>query len=232
MTPTANSTAIRSTRLGVAVDVVIFTVHGGQLEVLLTRRERDPFKGRWSLPGGFVKPDESSDSAAERELAAKTGLSGVFLEQLYTFSEPARDPRNRVVSIAYYALVSSDRLGDRLGSRETGWFKLGTDAQGRVRIPDLPAEASLAFDHDRILQTAVDRIRGKLDYAPIGFQLLPSRFTLTEIQQVYQAVLGRPIDKRNFRSKLLKSELVREVDAYRTGAHRPARLYEFVHRTF
>jgi 8-oxo-dGTP diphosphatase len=209
-----------SGRIGVAVDVVIFTVDATRLRVLLALRSHDPYAGCWALPGGFVRPDESAETAAERELAAKTGLEGVFLEQLYTFSDPQRDPRNRVVSIAYYALVAAERLQDRHGLQETKWHAIDGS---------LP---SLGFDHGRILETAVQRIRGKLEYAPIGFQLLPEKFTLTEIQRVYEAVLGRPIDKRNFRSKLLKSGQVQELDAYRTGAHRPARLYEFTRRTF
>lgn len=221
-----------SERIGVAVDVVIFTVDGGRLQVLLSRREHEPFAGRWALPGGFVRPDESADQAAERELAAKAGLAGVFLEQLYTFTDPQRDPRNRVVSVAYYALVSRDKLGAQAGLRESRWFPLSLEG-GAVTVPELGLGASaLAFDHPRILTAAVQRIQGKLEYVPIGFQLLPANFTLTEIQQVYEAVLGHPIDKRNFRSKLLKSGQVREVDAYRTGAHRPARLYEFTRRTF
>ncbi len=216
--------------LAVAVDVVVFTVIDRALSVLLTLRPRTPFKDRWSLPGGFVGAFESSDTAAERELTAKTSIEGVFLEQLYTFSEPARDPRTRVISVAYYALVASTRLAKEGGSRESRWFEVDTDTDGRARIEGKVVE--LAFDHAAILETAIARIRGKLAYAPIGFQLLPERFTLTEIQQVHEAILGKPIDKRNFRRKLLESGLVREVNAYRTGPHRPARLYTFTDRTF
>ncbi|MCK6547448.1 NUDIX hydrolase [Myxococcota bacterium] len=219
--------------LAVAVDVVVLTVVDGALRVLLTRRKRAPFEGKWSLPGGFVGPDESADEAASRELRAKTGVADIFLEQLYTFSAPRRDPRTRVVSIAYYALVAAERLRDRGGTRESRWSDVGTDDAGRLRIDGRAQGATeLAFDHAEILSTALARIRGKLDYAPIGFQLLPAQFTLTEIQQVHEAILGRPIDKRNFRKKMLDSGLVRELDAFRTGAHRPARLYAFVDRTF
>jgi ADP-ribose pyrophosphatase YjhB (NUDIX family) len=206
--------------VSVAVDVVVFTVVDGRLEVLLTKRPREPYEGRWSLPGGFVREEESADEAAQRALAEKAGVEEVFLEQLYTFSAPERDPRSRVVSVAYYALVSQDKLQDG-GSREPRWFPLS-----------MIDELQLAFDHREILQTAIDRIRGKIDYAPIGFQLLPKRFTLTDIQMVYEAVLDRPIDKRNFRTKLLRSGLIREVNEFRKGPHRPARLYEFTHRTF
>jgi 8-oxo-dGTP diphosphatase len=189
--------------VSVAVDVVVFTVVDGRLEVLLTKRPREPYEGRWSLPGGFVRENESADEAAQRALSEKAGVDDVFLEQLYTFSAPDRDPRSRVVSVAYYALVSQDKLQDG-GSREPRWFPLS-----------MIDELQLAFDHREILQTAIERIRGKIDYAPIGFQLLPKRFTLTDIQTVYEAVLDRPIDKRNFRTKLLRSGL-----------------YEFIHRTF
>jgi 8-oxo-dGTP diphosphatase len=207
--------------VSIAVDIVVFTVVDGRLQVLLTRRPIEPYEGRWSLPGGFVRDDESADAAAERALSEKAGVDEVYLEQLYTFSAPERDPRSRVVSVAYYALVSQDKLRDHEGTREPRWFPVST-------MEDLP----LAFDHRDILHTAVERIRGKIDYAPIGFQLLPKRFTLTDIQTIYEAVLGRPIDKRNFRTKLLRSGLVREVNEFRKGPHRPARLYEFTHRTF
>lgn len=222
--------------LGVAVDVVVFTVQEGRLLALLTRRPNEaPFANAWSLPGGFVGPHESADEAAARELKAKAGVQGVFLEQLYTFSAPERDPRSRVVAVTYYALVSPDKLGEQQGQRRSYWVRVGTDAQGDLRV-DLPAEAGgpsgLAFDHELILRTAIERIRGKLEYVPIGFQLLEPQFTLTELQKVYEAVLGQAIDKRNFRSRLLKSGLIRELDAVRKGPHRPAKLFEFTSRTF
>lgn len=218
--------------LGVAVDVVVFTVSEGRLQVLLTRRpDEPPFARCWSLPGGFVGPDESADHAAARELEAKAGVKGVFLEQLYTFSAPDRDPRSRVVAITYYALVSSESLSGAAGARKAQWLDIGTDEGGKLQV-ELPPPSALAFDHELILQTAIDRIRGKLEYVPIGFQLLPAQFTLTELQKVYEAVLGQSIDKRNFRSKLLKSGLIRELDAVRKGPHRPAKLFEFTARTF
>jgi 8-oxo-dGTP diphosphatase len=209
-------------RLGVAADVVVLTVIDGRLEILLIRRAIEPYEGRWALPGGFVQLDESADDAAARALRQKAGVEGVFLEQLYTFTAPNRDPRNRVISIAYYALVSPEKLPARSGVQDPRWFEVGIDDRGRLRL-----EPSLAFDHREIIETALSRIRGKLDYAPIGFQLLPERFTLSEIQAVHEAILGRTVDKRNFRTKLLKGGLVREVDELRTGPHRPARLYEF-----
>ena len=211
----------------VAVDIVIFTVREGRLCVLLTRRAHAPKAGGWCLPGGVLHLDESSEAAAARELTLKTGLKDVFLEQLYTFSRPDRDPRGRVVSVSYYALVASEALGDP-GARESQWFPIARDPE-RVRLEDA---LELAFDHDEILRVAIERIRGKLDYVPIGFQLLPPRFTLTDIQTIHEAILGHTLDKRNFRQKLLKSGLVRKTDAQRTGAHRPAQLFEFVDRTF
>lgn len=226
-------TGSRKYRLGVAVDVVVFTVADGRLRVLLTRRDRDPFEGRWSLPGGFVGENESADEAAEVALSAKAGVSGVYLEQLYTFSAPERDPRSRVVSVAYYALVPQAVLRDAGGSRESRWFDVGTHPRGElwVSAPD-DTITPLAFDHGAILDTALLRIRGKLEYVPLGFQLLPTKFTLTDIQQVYEAILGHPVDKRNFRSKLVKSGLVAQLDEFRTGPHRPARLYQFTEQTF
>lgn len=221
--------------LGVAVDVVVFTVREDQLQVLLTRRpDEAPFAAQWALPGGFVGPDESTDTAASRELGSKAGVQGVFLEQLYTFSAPDRDPRSRVVSVAYYALVSSDRLGDAATARQPQWFDVGTDAEGALYLhgPEGDAVDGLAFDHAEILRTAIERIRGKLEYVPIGFQLLPEAFTLTELQKVYEAVLGQPVDKRNFRSRLLKSGLIRDTEAMKKGPHRPAKLYAFTQRTF
>lgn len=244
-------------RLAVATDIVIFTVAhissnqgaeraerrphaepgsvGPRLRILLTLRTEPPFAGQWSLPGGFVGALESAEKAAARELETQTGLDGVFLEQLYTFSAPERDPRTRVISIAYYALVNDERLERHSGTRASRWFDLELDRRKQVVIhgsEGREGDISLAFDHALILRTALERIRGKLTYAPIGFQLLPERFTLTDIQHVYEAILGRPIDKRNFRARLLRSGLLRELDAYRTGAHRPARLYTFVERTF
>lgn len=209
--------------LGVAVDIVIFTVVERQLLVLLTQRDQEPYSGTVALPGGFVRPNESADQAALRELGEKAGVTQVFLEQLYTFSRPDRDPRSRVVSVAYYALVAAERGEGVVGSRDSKWHALGTKDEALWVDGDRP----LAFDHDEILLTALTRIRGKLDYAPIGFQLLPERFTLTELQHVYEAVLGAPMDKRNFRAKVQRSGDLRALEDFRTGSHRPARLYSF-----
>jgi 8-oxo-dGTP diphosphatase len=227
-------TDLKVAQLSVAVDIVVFTVVDRRLEVLLTLRPNEqPFPEHWALPGGFVEGGESTDQAAERALRTKAGVDGFFLEQLYTFSAPDRDPRAQVVSVAYYALVAAERLANRAGSRASRWFPVRTDDNNALIVEDESgAPIKLAFDHADILHLAVTRIRGKLNYLPIGFQLLPKQFTLTDIQRVYEAILGKPMDKRNFRTKLLKSGLIRECNEFRTGAHRPARLYEFTDRTF
>ena len=211
--------------------MVIFTVVDAHLTVLLTLRDVDPYNNCWSLPGGIVGADESADTSAVRQLHLKAGVSDVYLEQLYTFTEPNRDPRSRVVSLAYYALVSPDKLQAE-GTRQSRWFKIGTLDDDRIWLDQREAEIPLAFDHQKILQTAIKRIRGKLAYTPIGFQLLPEKFTLTELQQVYEAILGQKVDKRNFRAKVLRSGQLTALDSFKTGSHRPARLYTFVDRVF
>lgn len=199
----------------VTTDIVIFTIRDGRLKLLLIRRGAEPFKGRWALPGGFVEISEDLETAARRELAEETGVSGVWLEQLYTFGRPDRDPRERVITVAYYALVPSDRLAIRAATdaEAVGWFALG----------ELPP---LAFDHAEIVAMARERLRAKLDYSTIAFQFMPARFTLSELQQVYETVLGEEIDKRNFRKWVLALEQIEETgEQRREGAHRPAMLY-------
>jgi len=209
-------------RPAVTVDCVVFGVDEEDLKILLVRRGIPPFEGRWALPGGFVREEEDLPSAARRELQEETGLEKVFLEQLYTFGDLGRDPRGRVISVAYYALV---KLGDHrvraaTDAREARWFAAG----------DVPR---LAFDHDRILATARARLQGKVRYQPIGFELLPPKFTLTQLQRVYEKILARPLDKRNFRKKLLATGLLVELDEVERGvAHRAARLYRFDRRKY
>ncbi|WP_437944149.1 NUDIX domain-containing protein [Sorangium sp. So ce281] len=209
-------------RPALTVDCVVFGLDEEDLKVLLIRRELDPFRGRWALPGGFVRLDEALDDAARRELAEERGLSGVFLEQLYTFGALGRDPRERVVSVAYYALV---KLGDHrvkaaTDAREAAWFA----------VDDTPA---LAFDHDEILPVALERLKGKVRYRPIGFELLPPKFTLSQLQRLYEAILERPLDKRNFRKKALGTGLLVELDEVEQDvAHRAARLYRFDRRKY
>lgn len=204
----------------VTVDVVIFTIQQGVLKVLLVKRLIDPFVGQFAIPGGFVLQDEDLDQAAARELKEETGVSDVYLEQLYTFGKPDRDPRGRVVTVAYFALISADRK-----------LKAGSDAAEAAWFPvdDLPP---LAFDHTTILNYALERLRNKLEYTTVGFQLLPEKFTLTELQDVYGAILGKQLDKRNFRRKMSVLKILKPLPEYRRGGQRPAQLYRFVAARF
>lgn len=205
-------------RPSVTVDVVIFTILDEQLKVLLIKRKAWPFAGMWAIPGGFVNIDEGLEEAAYRELAEETGVTSVdvYLEQLYTFGAPDRDPRTRVITVAYFALVSADKLRPLAASdaEEIAWFS----------IYHLPC---LAFDHADILNYALTRLRYKLEYTAVGFQLLPEKFTLRELQDAYEIILGAKLDKGNFRSKLRKTNVVEMVDGYRDTGGRPARLYRF-----
>lgn len=206
----------RSDHPAVTVDVVILTVREHRLEVLLIKRGHPPFEGLWATPGGFLQPDESLEDAARRKLEEVTGARDVYLEQLYTFGNPDRDPRKRVITVVYYALVRPDQL------------QVPADGQTDTRLfwaYDVP---QLAFDHNEILEYTLQRLRGKLEYTTIGFQLLAHEFTLSELQEVYEAILNRRLDKRNFRKKLLLTRIVEPTQHTRmTGQHRPARLYRF-----
>lgn len=204
-------------RAALTVDCVVFGLDEADLKVMLIQRDLTPFRGKWALPGGFVRVDESLEDAARRELQEETGLEKVFLEQLYTYGDLGRDPRERVVTVAWYALVrlSDHRVMAATDARDAAWFGLH----------DLPR---LAFDHDRILKAAHQRIQGKVRYEPIGFELLPKKFTLTQLQKLYEIVLDRDIDKRNFRKKILRMGVLEELDEVETDvAHRAARLYRF-----
>jgi len=199
----------------VTVDLVIFTLSERDLQVLLIHRDHWPFKGRWALPGGFVQERESLSQAAHRQLQEETGVSDVFLEQLHTFGHPQRDPRMRVVTVAYYALVPADKLPPSRKDDGVRWWSI-------YQLPEL------AFDHDRILELALRRLRRKIMDTNVAFQFMPRRFTLTQLQRTYEIVLGRTLDKRNFRKKVLALGGVRETDElHLQGRHRPARLYEF-----
>jgi len=209
-------------RPSVTVDCVVFGLDDEDLKVLLIERDRPPFAGTWALPGGFVEPTETLEAAALRELAEETGVSQVFLEQLYTFGEPGRDPRDRVITVAYYGLVRRLDHAPKAASdaRSVGWFPAS-------RCPPL------AFDHAEIVALARQRLQAKLRYQPVGFELLPRKFTLSQIQRVYEAVLERPLDKRNFRKKLLGTGVLMELDeTQRDVAHRAARLYRFDRRAY
>ncbi|WP_455205495.1 NUDIX hydrolase [Kaarinaea lacus] len=199
----------------VTTDIVIFTIQDQLLKVLLIKRKGAPYKGKWALPGGFVDIDEDLEDSAKRELAEETGVRGVYLEQLYTFGKPKRDPRERVITVAYFALIPSDKVE----------LKAATDAEAVDWFPmdDLPR---LAFDHTAILDTAHNRLIAKLDYSTIAFQFMPKEFTLSQLQHVYEIILRQELDKRNFRKWVLALENIEETgNELRDGAHRPAKLY-------
>jgi len=205
-------------RPSVTVDVVIFTVQDRDLKVLLISRKWWPFAGRWALPGGFVLEEEGLDEAARRELREETGVSDVHFEQLHTFGEPGRDPRTRVITVAYYALVAAEDLAltAATDAHEASWWS----------VYGLPP---LAFDHDRILARALRRLRERILDSNVAFQLMPERFTLTALQATYEVILDRRLDKRNFRKKILSSEVLEETgETWMEGRHRPARLYRFL----
>jgi 8-oxo-dGTP diphosphatase len=219
-------------RLSVAVDVALVTVHAGALHALLVRRREPPQAGRWSLPGGFVGPRESLDDAAARVLDTKAGLRRLFLEQLYTFGAVERDPRTRVVSVAYYALVHSGRLADTR-SDERALARLAVPWEGETGGPVAAhgpdgARLALAFDHATILGVVVKRLRGKLDYAPIGFELLPREFPLRALQEIHETIRGAALNKDSFRRRMLASGLLRPTGKHENAVgHRPAELYRF-----
>ena len=211
-------------RPAVTVDVVLFTIRTGELAVLMIRRGGPPFKGQWALPGGFVEENESLERAASRELKEETGIEQAALEQLGAFGDPGRDPRGHTVSVAFYAfLVAPARPVAADDAADAQWVSISSLARQRV-----------AFDHTRIIALAVERLREHLasfaHEAPTrhALELVPPRFTLSELQHVHEAVLGRQLDKRNFRAKLLLRDLVEPVaSAHRTGRHRPAQLYRW-----
>jgi 8-oxo-dGTP diphosphatase len=203
--------------LRVTVDIVIFTIRGRALQVLLVKRGVPPYEGQHAIPGGFIREGESVKEAAERELYEEAGVRRVFLEQLYSFGEPNRDPRGRVITIAYYALIASDKLSLVAGAdaAEASWFP----------VSKLP---TLAFDHQSILDCALERLRKKLEYTNVGFQLLPRKFTLSELQSVYETILGRRLDKRNFRRKVMQSGILKALREWQRTGRKPAQLFRFV----
>jgi 8-oxo-dGTP diphosphatase len=204
-------------RPALTVDVVTFTLRDNYLQVLLIQRGEAPFKGMWALPGGFVRMQESLEEAAVRKLEEETGVIEAYLEQLYSYGDPARDPRGRVVSVAYFALIPADKPIRREGSRDVSqanWFC----------VENLPA---LAFDHTEIVAYALRRLRYKLEYSAVGFELLPEEFSLSELQFTYEIILGEKLDKRNFRRRILEAEIIEPTENMRTGEGRPARLYRY-----
>jgi 8-oxo-dGTP diphosphatase len=207
--------------LRVTVDVVIFTVKDSALQVLLVKRGVPPFQGQLAIPGGFIRNDESLEEAALRELYEETSVRNVFLEQLYTFGDPRRDPRGRIITVAYYALIASENLSVVAGAdaADASW----------VCLSKLPA---LAFDHKSILDYALERLRNKLEYTTVGFQLLPEKFTLSALQSVYEAILGRPLDKRNFRRKIALLGILKPLKEWQRTGRKPAQLFRFAAARF
>jgi 8-oxo-dGTP diphosphatase len=209
-------------RAALTVDCVVFGLDEGDLKVLLIQRDLKPFEGRWALPGGFVHLDETLDEAARRELSEETGVENIYQEQLYTVGTVDRDPRERVVTVAYYALVNLQEhdLCASTDARNAAWFELDD-------VPDL------AFDHHGILDLALQRLKGKVRYEPIGFELLPEKFTLSQLQRLYEKILGVTLDKRNFRKKFQKMGILIALDEIEKDvAHRAARFYSFDEKAY
>jgi 8-oxo-dGTP diphosphatase len=206
---------------GVTVDLVIFTVSAGKLDVLLVKRAEEPFAGFWSIPGGFLQKGESLEEAALRIMGEKTGVQEVYLEQLYTFGRPDRDPRARIITVTYFALIPWKKLPQPASKKVTdlAWHS----------VDDLPGQ--LAFDHQEILNYAARRLRAKAGYSNIVYELLPESFRLSDLQKMYETIIGEKLDKRNFRKRMLATGLLQETGRKDLiGAHRPAMLYQFKKR--
>lgn len=204
------------------VDAVVFGYEEGNISVLLIKRKYEPFKGNWAIPGGFVLQDESLEEAVQRELKEETGIEINYLEQLYTFGDPNRDPRSRVVSVAYFGLIkpSAFKVFASTDAEEVQWFN----------INDIP---SLSFDHEEILNLAIQRLQGKITYEPIGFELLDSKFPFSDLEKLYSTLLGRPVDRRNFRKKILNLNILDELDEkISKGSGRPANLFKFNNKRY
>lgn len=202
---------------GVTVDLSIFTVNEGQLKVMLLKRAEMPYQGFWSLPGGFLRSGESLDAAAVRVLCEKTGVNDVYMEQLYTFGDPQRDPRSRVITVAYIALIPWQSLPQPASEKVTDLIWTSVDAHPK-----------LAFDHKLILDYAVKRLRAKVSYSNIVYGLMPKQFRLSELQSMYETISSDKLDKRNFRKRMLATGLLKETGKKDlAGAHRPAMLYQF-----
>lgn len=201
----------------VTVDIVLFTVTQNCLKVLLIQRKQPPFEHMWAIPGGFIHVGETLEQAANRRLFEETNIDDLYLEQLGSFGRPDRDPRARVITVAYYALVSATKLHlqAHANAEDVGWFS----------INELP---ELAFDHAEIAKKALEKLKRHLESSSVAFQLLPERFTLTELQRVYELILGKTLDKRNFRKKILSSDILKDTgETKMEGYHRPALLYAF-----
>ena len=218
--PLSNDASIEGyARPAVTVDALLFTIRKEKLQLALIKRGIEPFKNCWAIPGGFVRMDEELEEAARREIEEETGVRDVFLEQLYTFGAVGRDPRTRVITIVYFALVPGEHLTLRADTdaSDASWF--ATD--------ELPA---LAFDHNEIVEVGLERLKAKIEYSNVAYGLLPARFRLSELQRVYEIILGRALDKRNFRKRVLALGLVEATDKFSSGAHRPAQLFRWKKR--
>lgn len=203
----------------VTVDIVLFTVIQNRLKVLLIQRRQPPFDHMWAIPGGFIHVGETLEQAASRRLFEETTVNNIYLEQLGSFGSPKRDPRARVITVAYYALTSAEKLHleAHANAEDVSWFT----------VSELP---ELAFDHREIVEQALGQLRYHLEDSAVAFQLLPEKFTLTELQRVYELILGKTLDKRNFRKKILASDVLKDTgETKMEGYHRPAQLYAFSH---
>lgn len=218
----------RSDHPAVAVDVALVTIDDGHLAVVMLQRDQDPFRGAWQLPGGFVRSDESLDDAAARALREKAGIEGVYMEQLYTFGAVDRDRRQRVISVTYVALVEPATVSDVRGDVALAHIEYaGTGDPPTLVVGGAPVV--VAFDHADIVGVVVERLRGKLAYVPIGYELLPDRFTLRDLQRVHQTILGRELNKDSFRRTMLASGELEPTGERQTDVgHRPAALYRHV----
>ncbi len=207
--------SIQSIKL--TVDAVVFGYEEGNISILLIKRKYEPFKGKWAIPGGFVKNEESLEEAVQRELQEETGVQINYLEQLYTFGETNRDPRGRVVSVAYFGLVRPNafKIEASTDAADVQWFHMN----------ELP---EISFDHKTILETAIKRLKGKITYEPIGFELLDQKFPFSDLEKLYTTLLGRPVDRRNFRKKIIGLNILDELDEkVSKGSGRPANLFQF-----
>lgn len=198
----------------ITVDIVILTIKNNALQVLLVKRNNEPFKNKWAIPGGYIRMSENLDEAAMRVLKEKTNVENIYLEQLYTFGNPLRHPVSRVITCAYFALIRTEDV-EVVTSPDLAWHK----------VFDLPP---LAFDHKEIIQYSLKRTRERLEMCPVAYQLLNEKFTLTEMQKAYEMIMERTFDKRNFRKKVITTEGLRELDEFsKSSSKRPARLYTF-----
>jgi len=202
----------------VTVDIVIFTIKDNDLKILLVKRGIEPFKNMWAIPGGFVRIEESLEEAAKRELEEETSVRADYLEQLYTFGEVNRDPRGRVITVAYFALIKSEKISKLKATAdviEAKWFSA-------FKLP------KLAFDHEKILEYAIKRLRWKFEYTTVVFSLLPEKFSLTELQKIYEIIFDKKFDKRNFRKKILSLNIIEKTkERQKNVSNRPPQLYKF-----